>query len=145
MPLEFITWSCLVGVLCASCICMGMSLIWGIFFHEPIENLVYAFDPGFLSFYAHDLEILSFQGFLQFMGVTPFDLFVSFYLFDWFNSPTFSSWLDILLCVLSNLMFVTIFRWVYSPIHQNNKKNKDAEFQAQRVNGKSWICQWQSH
>lgn len=88
MPLEFITWSCLVGVLCASCICMGMFLILGIFFHEPIEIWSMPLTQDSYPSYANYSEILSFQGFIQFLSVPPFDLFVSFYLFDWCSSST---------------------------------------------------------
>lgn len=53
---ELIQWRRLL-----SHICMSMSLIWRIFFYNPIEDLTYAFNLGLLSSYAHDSEIFVFS------------------------------------------------------------------------------------
>lgn len=62
---AFPFWSYLVGVLCASCIYMGMSFLslGENFFYDIVKGLVYAIDLVFLFLiYADNLELLLFDG-----------------------------------------------------------------------------------
>lgn len=93
---SFSVWSCLFGVVCVSCIYIGMSFLnlGEVSFYVLFEDLVSAIDLGFFSFiYAYNLKIWSFPWshivLVGFFSVLYFYFLILF--FQWSNSSTLSS------------------------------------------------------
>lgn len=83
-------WSCLVGVLYASCIYMGMFFfsLGDLFFYDLVKDLVSAIDLVFLSFiYANNLKVWSFDGDSHFLHVAFFSFLNVLFLCIFYLDP----------------------------------------------------------
>lgn len=88
---EFLFWSCLLGVLCSSYVCVvGGSLVTEVFSCVPFKDLVYSIDLELFSF-IHTSKIWSSHDVPKLLLVSLCYFKISYYLLECSNSSSLSS------------------------------------------------------